>query len=369
MKRIALFGYFFLLFLSIILFPGCNKEKQHIVQFDDTGKTDVNDSAMHDKKLMLVQSYWTNYKWGIDIEKGVVKALNLSQSIPDEEPVNKGGLGIKEGIVAKAGAFTIKVKIVNMDTKRRPDAEWKKESGIKTIAEIEAFKPDVVILADDNAQEYVGKAIVGKYPIVFCGVNKEYTEYYNPGDEMTGLLERMNFKETEELLLGIFPGISNIVLLTDTTETSAPVVDQMKKADLPVAGLETYQFTMFSEYKTKVQSLKEVKHTAIAIFNLNFKDMSQEEAIAWTIKNSTLPEMTFQTNTVEGGLLLTSAVSGVYHGAEAVEKAFRIIAGEKASSIPVSIPEKGDVAINRKRANMLGVSIPVSILNTAIVYE
>jgi len=52
-----------------------------------------------------------------------------------------------------------------------------------------------------------GKAIVGKYPIVFCGVNKDYTEYNNPGDEMTGLHEGMNFKETEELLMEVFPDI------------------------------------------------------------------------------------------------------------------------------------------------------------------
>jgi basic membrane protein A len=345
------------------------KARQKGVQFDDTGETGIDESAMQEKKVMLVQSYWTNYKWGIDIEKGVLEALGLPASILDEEPVNKGGLGLKEGIAAKTGKYKISLKIVNMDTKRRSEEEWKKESGIKTIGEIEAFKPDVVILADDNAQQYVGKAIVGRYPIVFCGVNNEYTDYYKPGEEMTGLHERMNFKETEELLLEVFPDITKVILLTDATETSSPVVDQITMVDLPIADLETYQFASFDKYKTKVKSLQKAKNTAIAIFNLNFEGTTQEEAIAWTVENSTLPEMTFQTNTVEGGLLLTSAVSGMSHGKEAVEKALRILGGEKASSIPVSVPSKGDVAINQKRAAGLGVTIPVSILNTAIVYE
>ena len=358
---------FLLLLVVIVLFAGCAPKKDDVVF--GSGEGDEGSGVAMNRKLMLVQSYWTNYKWGIDIEKGVLEALSVSPEILYQEPENREGLGIKEGLTSKVGNIEVELMIVCMDTKRRSDDAWKKESGEKTLSLIDKFNPDVVILADDNAQQYVGKAIVNKVPIVFCGVNQEYTAYYSKEDQVTGLHERMNFIASSDLLKEVFPDVSRLVLLTDFTETSASVISQFKAETLPFDRIESFAFEAAQEYKNKLKSLQGEKETAIAIFNLNFRDMNQEEAIAWTVTNSKLPEMTFQTNTVEGGLLLTSAVSGVSHGREAVEKSLSIFKGSPANDIPVTVPRKGDIAVNQARARMLGIELPVTLLNAAEVFN
>jgi ABC-type uncharacterized transport system substrate-binding protein len=352
--------------LSVFLVAGCSKGSQG-VQFKD--QQGASKELLKGKKIALVQSYWTNYKWGIDIEKGVLQALNAPQDVLNKPLTDKGGLGIKEGIVSTADNVEVTLKIICMDTKRRSDAGWKKEAGTKTIAELDAFKPDVVILADDNAQTFVGKLIVNKYPIVYNGVNNDFKDYYSPGDQVTGLNERMNFVETAQMIKEIYKNVDKLVLITDMTETSKPVVAQLKETKLPFSTVEAYQYDKFDDMKKKVAALQAEKNTAIGIFNLNFKDMPQEKAIAWIVQNSKLPEMAFQTNVVQGGILLASAVSGVYHGIEAVQKALLIIRGTKASDIPVSVPLKGEVIVNQARAKMLGVDIPISILNASEVYN
>jgi hypothetical protein len=78
-----------------------------------------------------------------------------------------------------------------MDTKNNPSNEFKKKAGEKARQEIDAWKPGVVIAADDNSAEYV---IVPFYkdkdlPFVFCGLNWDASIYGFPWKNVTGMIE------------------------------------------------------------------------------------------------------------------------------------------------------------------------------------
>ena len=134
------------------------------------------------KRIVLVQSYWNNYLWGVEIELGVLRALGFPEHMAPNAPRIVDGIGIKEGVTNRMGD-RYELLIIYMDTKRRPDQKWKEESGRIVLAMIEEFSPDVAILADDNAQAYVGRHIAGRIPVVFCGVNADYTTYYSQGGQ------------------------------------------------------------------------------------------------------------------------------------------------------------------------------------------
>jgi hypothetical protein len=74
-------------------------------------------------------------------------------------------LGLKES--------GIELKVFRMDTKRNADEAFKKDAALKAKAEIEAFKPDVVIASDDNASKFLIEPYYknASLPFVFCGVN------------------------------------------------------------------------------------------------------------------------------------------------------------------------------------------------------
>ena len=70
------------------------------------------------KKILFVNSYHEGYEWSDGVEKGLHTVLD--------------GTGVE-------------VKFVRLDTKRNPDEAFAKTAGTQAKAEIEAFKPDVVI--------------------------------------------------------------------------------------------------------------------------------------------------------------------------------------------------------------------------------
>ncbi len=116
------------------------------------------------KKVLFVDSYHEGYAWSDGITSGIQKTLE--------------GSGVE-------------LKIVRMDTKRNTDTAFKESAALKAKAEIEAFKPDVVIAADDNAAKFLIEPNYkdASLPFVFCGVNWDEKEYGFPYKNVTGMVE------------------------------------------------------------------------------------------------------------------------------------------------------------------------------------
>ena len=116
------------------------------------------------KKVLFIDSYHEGYAWSDGIASGIQRTL--------------GGKGIE-------------LKIFRLDTKRNTDEAFKKEACSKAKSEIESFKPDVVIAADDNASKYLVEPYFknSTLPIVFCGVNWDASVYGYPYTNTTGMIE------------------------------------------------------------------------------------------------------------------------------------------------------------------------------------
>jgi len=107
------------------------------------------------KKVLFVDSYHEGYAWSDGVLNGV-----------------ETGLDGKD----------VELKVIRMDTKRNKTDDFKKAAALKVKAEIESFKPDVVIASDDNAAKFL---IVPYYknsdlPFVFCGVSWDASGYGFP---------------------------------------------------------------------------------------------------------------------------------------------------------------------------------------------
>jgi len=78
-----------------------------------------------------------------------------------------------------------------MDTKRNKSEEYMKWVAAQAKELIDEWKPDVVIMADDNAARYLVKPYFrdASLPVVFCGVNWSVDEYGFPYSNVTGMVE------------------------------------------------------------------------------------------------------------------------------------------------------------------------------------
>ncbi|PID41489.1 MAG: hypothetical protein CR981_03230, partial [Proteobacteria bacterium] len=151
----------------------------------------VQASSFEGKKILFINSYHDGYPWSDGITNGVKRTL------------------------ADTG---VNLKIVWMDTKRNTDETFITEAAQRVRKEIETFRPDVVIAADDNASKHVIQPFFkdADLPFVFCGVNWDASIYGFPYKNVTGMVEVAGAKELIEILRDLAKGQKIAMLANDT---------------------------------------------------------------------------------------------------------------------------------------------------------
>ncbi|MEZ4485605.1 MAG: hypothetical protein R2864_13850, partial [Syntrophotaleaceae bacterium] len=116
------------------------------------------------KKVLWVDSYHQAYEWSAGIETGIREGLQ--------------GSGVE-------------LRIVRMDSKRRSSEDQIRKAALKAKAEIEAYRPDLVIASDDNAVKHLVVPYLKDtdLPVVFCGVNWDASIYGLPAGNVAGMVE------------------------------------------------------------------------------------------------------------------------------------------------------------------------------------
>jgi ABC-type uncharacterized transport system substrate-binding protein len=294
-------------------------------------------------RVLLIFSYNAEYPWVVEETLGVEEIL---------------------------GKREIKIEKLYMDTKRNTNAEWKAQVADYAAKEIDDFNPNVVIVFDDNACEFVAKRYIGEtLPFVFCGMNGEPEDYGFPADNITGVIERHHLKDTIDLLKRLVPDATRVAIVTDNGPTSQAFVARAKKTILSIEVYEFYDTDDFDAGKAKVTELQS-KVDAIGLAGYHtLRESGQqanvpgEDVLGWTVKNSKLPEFAVNEFTVSDGALCGVTLSGYEQGKAAAQMAIKILDGEKPADIPVTSPEKGKPIVNEGRAKELNIVISTDMLN------
>jgi ABC-type uncharacterized transport system substrate-binding protein len=294
------------------------------------------------EKVLLIFSYHPEHPWVVEETRGA------------------------EDILEERGVETEKFYL---DTKRNTSAEWKEEVAEEAVRKIDDFKPDLVIVFDDNACELVAKEYIGEsLPFVFCGMNGEPEDYGFPAQNITGVIERHHLEATINLLKQLVPDVEKLAIISDDSPTSQAFITRVRNIIPPIEISEFYTTNDFDAWKAEVQELQ-TKVDAIGIYvyhtikeNSEEQSLPPEDVLGWTLENSELPGFAFSDFTVRDGVLCGVTVSGYEQGMTAAEIAIRILNGETPADIPIECPEKGTPMINRIRAEELNIEIPADVL-------
>src|SRR5512143_1345768 len=175
-----------------------------------------------------------------------------------------------------------------MDTKRNGSEEAKKQAGEKAKQEIDTWKPDVVITADDNAVQYV---IIPYYkgssiPFVFCGVNWDTSAYGFPWDNVTGMLEVAVVPPLLDAMGKVAKG-KRVAFLGPDNETSRKDAEGITKK-FNVQMTEKYAGT-FDEWKAAFDEIQNQADMVIVINNAGIKGWNDDEAKKFTREHTRVP--------------------------------------------------------------------------------
>lgn len=296
--------------------------------------------AQAGKKVLFVNSYHEGYPWSDGEERGARTALS---------------------------AAGVQLRFVRMDTKRNQDEAFRKAAGEKARAEIEAWKPDLVIVADDPAAKYVMTAYKDtKLPFVFCGVNWDAAKYGMPYKNATGILEQAPVKELVANLRALAKG-GRVGYLTVDSETERIEGPAYAKALGAPFHAEVYARSL-AEWKAGLQKMQGEVDLVLLGNTAGIPDWNDADAKAFVAANAKLPigaAYDFLMPIAMLGLTKIEEEQGAWAG----QAALRILRGEAPASIPVAVNKQSKILINPALAARAGVIFRPEIVRAAEVVK
>ncbi len=292
------------------------------------------------KKILFVNSYHAGYEWSDGIEAG------LQDVLKDTE---------------------VELKVVRMDTKRNQGEEFGHQAALQAKAEIEAFEPDVLIAADDNAQKYL---IVPYFkdttlPVVFNGVNWDASSYDYPASNVTGMVE----VELPTQLAGHLKSYAQgerIGYLTVDSHTERKVADIYNDRFFE-SKMEIYWVETFDQFKVEFVKAQQEMDVLFIGNNAGIDRWDPDEAAAFMVENTRIP-----TGTINPWLapytLITLAKRPEEQGEWSAQTALHILDGTPVSEIPFGENKEGKLVLNLDIAAQLDVVFTPLMLRNAEIY-
>lgn len=293
------------------------------------------------KKVMFLNSYHEGYEWSDDIEKGVRTVL---------------------------GPTGARLEFHRMDTKRHQDETFRKEAGERARAAIEAFQPDLVIAADDNAVKYVLVPFYknAKLPFVFCGVNWDASKYGLPFQNATGMEEVALVRELLDNLRTYAKG-KRVGFLTVDSETERIEGPWYTKRLGLTFARESYVKTL-ADWKAEFARMQgEVDVLLLGNFS-GINDWDEKDAAAFALANTKVPSggmYDFMMPYAMLGLVKVAEEQGIWSARAAVD----ILQGTPPAKIAIVQNKQGKTMINLKLSEKGGVVFKPELTRNAQVVK
>jgi ABC-type uncharacterized transport system substrate-binding protein len=297
--------------------------------------------AQAGKKVVIVNSYHQGYAWSDDIEDGAAKVLRASG---------------------------VQVEFVRMDTKRHGDEKSKKQAGLDAKAAIEKARPDAVIVADDNAVQYLLQPFFkdAAIPFVFCGVNWDAKPYGLPYRNATGMLEVALTTQLVDKLKEYGKGKRVGFLTVDTETERAEQRAYREKLKLQFAS-ERFVKSL-ADWKAAFQEMQGQVDVLLLGNFAGINDWDEAQAKAWAEANTRIPTgamYDFMMPYAMLGIIKVASEQGIFAGKTAVA----ILKGESPSRIPIAANKEGQIMLNVKLASKAGVVFKPDLLRNAVVLK
>ena len=302
---------------------------------------DVYSKSETIKKVLYVNSYHSGFSWSDIISKTIEKTL-------------------------KGSDLKIDLKIIEMNTKLNKSEKFKIKAGLKVKRLIESFKPDVVIISDDNAAKYliVPYYLNSSLPFVFCGINGSAKVYNFAKKNVTGMLEVTLMPQLIDVIKKYTKG-NRIVYFNDDSFTSRKQVLTFEKS----IKMKIKTYFIKSKKELERHFLKAQKEADILIlggFSSLEETISKEYLKQYIVKNTIIPSIAWYKVASEFSLL-TFSNKAEEQGEWAAQRALDILKGKKISEIKIVKNKKAKIYINVTLMKKLKIVLPLSLLENASI--
>ncbi|WP_298273251.1 ATP-binding protein [Geobacter sp.] len=234
--------------------------------------------------------------------------------------------------------------IEHLDTKKFPEkAHFSRQAEL--IAEKYRRIPlDVVIAMDNAALEFAlryRRAVFPRSSIVFCGIN-DFTPAMIAGEQnITGVAEFHDSVGTIAMALGLHPGTKEVVVIHDHTDTGLAMRHEVAahaKRFAP-ATLRFFEAMPMEALLEKLRHLPPDRLVVMLSYSVDQtgKTFTQAEAARLVSEASPVPVYGVHAEQLGHGVVGGLMMGGDAQGKAAARLAVRILRGESAGTIPVTV--------------------------------
>lgn len=275
--------------------------------------------ARNTRNVLILHSYHQGLMWTDNISAGIKHVLN-----------------------AYDGEVEIHFKY--LDTKRIPGEEY-----FKQLIKFEHYKRqlanidfDVVITSDNNALRFVvdnGDRLYPDVPVVFCGVNNFHPGMLKGKKNITGVVERIDYKSTLELMKQLHPDRSKVMVILDRTPTGDAIkseFDLVASRYKDYFDFEYYQDFTLAEVPDRIRQLGDNDIIYLLTFNRDKHGtfIAYVDGIKIIQAASCVPIYGSWDFYFEKGIVGGMITSGFAQGEQAAILATQILNGKAARDIP-----------------------------------
>jgi len=278
---------------------------------------------------------------------------------------------ITEGVFEKLPADSFEIVAHFMDTKRNTSEEYIKNRAAEILDSINSENPDLLIVSDDNAVNYL---VVPNFqnnpmPIVFCGVNWTAEQYDLSHCNITGILELLPITESILTLKSYYPNMKKLLVLNENTTTSKktkPLLDTL----LSRIGISVTQELVddFEGWKSVFIDGNETSDVIYLQTRGAIENWDHDEALRVIDQHIKVPLVTcedFMMPYAVFGLTQVSKEQGMW----AAETAKRILRGANPTDIPIARNRMSTVWINTTLAEKINFVPDEALLSKARVVD
>jgi ABC-type uncharacterized transport system substrate-binding protein len=277
----------------------------------------------HKPRILIVMSYSESDSW----EQGI-------------------RVGLDDGL--KKQAPYVRTRYVYLDEHRQKNLAI--SNSIAQIHEIiKHWHPQVLILVDDPAQQYIAPDVLGKdhVSIVFAGVNDNAEAYhYHSGLNVTGIFENLHLQQLEQAVAMILPQYHRLIHLSDASQSS-----QLLKAQINAhawSRLRLQEQVLSNDIRVWQQTIAQAnrEHDLVLITHMEtVKDQTDriipgKKLMADILQQAKIPLMGLYTYAVAEGIPFAISTSAYEQGDVAMQLALKIAVDHvPAGTIPFRYSE------------------------------
>ncbi|MHC1719488.1 MAG: ABC transporter substrate binding protein [Clostridiaceae bacterium] len=298
-----------------------------------SGKAFAHTSA--GKNVLVIHSFDEHYKWTRNVNSGILSALESGRHVYTEY---------------------MDMKKINVEGYYEDLLRFQKEK-------YQGITFDVIICSDNEALKYImnyGKEIFGNTPVVFCGINDFNSSVIKGYENITGVVENCDFRETIDGILKMQPGINTIFVLSTNSLTSSL---QKKEVEALTVNNKDVDFIFkdnLAEDRLKDFNVYSHDNTAILMLadpvSFNGTPVPLDLIEPDIINGVELPVYVLYDFVMGNGYIGGKVVSGYNQGSTAGIMAEKILKGAKASDLPVIEESPNSYTYDYKVMNRFGIA-------------